>query len=143
MWMSLLLWVNVSLARCDETQLVFMNEETQIQTDFFNVLFYDESGRQQACEYLKKAEIIQLEEEVTMDNAYYIYIDEVLLQSKLINEGVARVNVEFEGYLHKLQKDEVIVIAQNEKPERENSSLWVLSGLFLLCILCAFLAIKL
>ena len=143
MWVSLLLWSSVSLVRCDETQLLFMNEEVQIQTDFFNILFYEEEGRQKACEYLEKAEVIQLEEEIMAENAYYIYTDEVLLQSKLIDEGLARVNIEFEGYLHKLQKEEVIVVAQSEKIKRENPSIWVISGLFVLCILCAFLAIKL
>lgn len=142
MWiLSLLLLTNVNYKVCDETRLVFENEEKEYQIDFFNVLFYDEQSRLKACEYLKESSLIELQEEPNAENAYYIYVNDQLFQTKLIENKWARVNVNFEEYLHDLKQKEVIVSADYDLPKRENASLWVLLGLFLLLCLCGFLAV--
>lgn len=139
--LSLLLLFNVQYTACDTNQLIFTQEEKNYSIDFFNVLFYDEQSHLKACEYLKNSDVIELEEEPLVENAYYIYTDGKLFQSVIIEKGWARVNMEFKGYLHSLKSEEVIVLANYEKVNRNNLSLWILSGLLILFCLCLFLAI--
>ena len=139
--LSLLLLTGVNYVACDETQLILASEKEEYKIDFFNVLFYDEQSRLKACEYLKKSDTIKLEEEPNAENAYYIYTDDQLLQRKLIENKWARINVDYEGYLYDIKQEEVIVLASYDMPKRENVSLWLLLGLFLLMCLCGFLAV--
>lgn len=132
LYLSLLLLVSVEYSQCDENHLVFTSPQNTYEIDFFNVLFYDEHSRLEACNLIQKASTIELERELLAKDAYYIYIDDRLLQKVVIDQELARVNINYPEYLHQFEKDEVITVAQYEQMNTNNSSIIVLSTLILL-----------
>lgn len=144
MWqLSLFLMLNVNLQSCTETELILQNEEKTYNIDFFNILFHSKEDRMIACKFLEESEKIELEEEPLIENAYYIYIDNQLLQERLVDEDLARVNVSFAGYRHDLNKQEVLTISEYQSENKKNRSIAIISGFFGLFLICAFVAWRL
>ncbi len=138
--MSLFLLIPVTVETCDEQQLVFQSENERIETVFFNLLFFDSSKKIEACNYLKKAEKIELEEEMQVENGYYIYTDGKMLQKIAIEMKWARINFDFEDYLYQIESEDMLVNANEEKLDYQNSSILILSFVLLLLLLCLLAA---
>lgn len=92
--LSFFLMSDVQVSVCDGEHLVFQKEEQIINAEYFNILFYHEKDRLIACDKLAKAERIDLETEINMENGQpvqvYVFVDGKLLQEILVNEGLAR-----------------------------------------------------
>ncbi|MGN1343223.1 MAG: hypothetical protein ACI4U3_01495 [Traorella sp.] len=127
--------INVEMVKCDSQSLQFKDENNIYDIDFFNVHFIDEN-RTQACEYLTKQQNIQLEKEPLAQNAYYIYIDEKLFQEILLEKEWAKVNLNYPEYLHQIKTEHVRVNAFVSMVSIKNHSFFILSGLFILVLLC-------
>lgn len=133
--LTLMLMINVEMVKCDSQSLQFKDENNIYDIDFFNVHFIDEN-RTQACEYLTKQQNIQLEKEPLAQNAYYIYIDEKLFQEILLEKEWAKVNLNYPEYLHQIKTEHVRVNAFVSMVSIKNHSFFILSGLFILVLLC-------
>lgn len=144
MWnLSLFNQVGVEYHTCNENQLILLDEEEMIETDFFNLLFYDVSKRKIACSYLEKQEHLTIVEEPKSENGVYLFVDGKLFQEIAIENKWARVNMHYEGYLYDLSQEERIVHAHVSQPIYENASLSILTFLLLFLVLCVGITSKL
>ena len=50
--LGLLFMQTVEYVECNQEYLILMDEETTYHVDFFNVIFYKEENRVEACKYL-------------------------------------------------------------------------------------------
>ena len=137
--LGLLFMQSVEFVECNQKDLIVTDEQTTYHIDFFNVIFYKEENRLEACRYLEEAEIIKIEEEKYVSNAYYIYVDGILLQEIIVDEGLGKQNIHYVDYLHNFEKKEQKVMANYENISRNNRSLYILGSLFLFLILSLFL----
>lgn len=133
--LSLLFMQSVEYVECNHEYLVLSDEEITYNIDFFNVIFYEEENRLEACRYLKEAERIEIEEEKYVYNAYYIYVDGLLLQEIIVEEELGKQNINYVEYLHDFEKEEQRVMANYEIVHRNNRSIYILGFLFLFLIL--------
>ena len=141
--MSPFLLKQVTYKTCDEIQLIFLLEEKEISISFFNLIFFDEEKRMNACKYLQDAKKIQLEEEPLSNTEYYIFTDDVLFQKKAIEEKWARASMNYEGYLYDLSEHEMIVSAHTKTYPYETSSYWIVIILLVLTFLSIWIVRKL
>ena len=137
--LGLLFMQSVEFVECNQKDLIVTDEQTTYHIDFFNVIFYKEENRLEACRYLEEAETIKIEEEKYVSNAYYIYVDGILLQEIIVDEGLGKQNIHYVDYLHNFEKKEQKVIANYENISRNNRSFYILGFLFLFLILSLFL----
>lgn len=137
--LSLLFMQSVEYVECNQEYLILMDEETTYHVDFFNVIFYKEENRVEACKYLENADKIEIEEEKYVSNAYYIYVDGLLLQELIVEEELGKQNINYVEYLHNFEKKEQKVIANYENIKRNNRSFYILGFLFLFLMLSLFL----
>lgn len=137
--LGLLFMQSVEYVECNQNDLILADEQTTYHIDFFNVVFYIDENRLEACRYLEEAETIEIEEEKHVLNAYYIYVDGILLQEIIVEEELGKQNIHYVDYLHNFEKKEQKVIANYENISRNNRSLYILGFLFLFLILSLFL----
>ncbi len=137
--LGLLFMQNVEYVECNQKYLILTDEQTTFNIDFFNVIFYKEENRLEACRYLEDAEKIEIEEEKYVSNAYYIYVDGKLLQEIIVDEELGKQNIHYVEYLHNFEKKEQKVIANYENMSRNNRSFYILGFLFLFVMLSLFL----
>ena len=137
--LGLLFMQSVEYVECNQKYLILTDEKTTYNVDFFNVIFYKEENRLEACRYLEEAEIIEIEEEKYVSNAYYIYVDGILLQEMIVEEELGKQNIHYVEYLHNFEKKEQKVIANYENMSRNNRSFYILGFLFLFLTLSLFL----
>ena len=137
--LGLLFMQTVEYVECNEEYLILMGEEITYNIDFFNVIFYEESNRLEACRYIEEANEIKIEEEKYIFNAYYIYVDGILLQEMIVKEELGKQNIHYVDYLHNFEKKEQKVIANYENIKRNNRSFYILGFLFLFLVISLFL----
>ena len=137
--LGLLFMQNVEYVECNQKYLILTDEQTTYNIDFFNVVFYKDENRLEACRYLEDAEKIEIEEEKYVSNAYYIYVDGKLLQEIIVDEELGKQNIHYVEYLHNFEKKEQKVIANYENMSRNNRSFYILGFLFLFVMLSLFL----
>lgn len=126
---------SVEYVECNQEHLILIDEEITYDIDFFNVIFYENSGREEACRILQDAKTIVIEEEKIVDNAYYIYVDEKLLQEIIVEKELGKQNIKYVGYLHNFEKNEHNVVADYQHKNRNNRSFYILGFLFLFLLL--------
>ena len=61
--LGLLFMQSVEYVECNQNYLILTDEQTTYHIDFFNVIFYKEENRLEACRYLEDAEKSEIEEE--------------------------------------------------------------------------------
>ena len=137
--LGLLFMQSVEYVECNQNDLILTDEQTTYNIDFFNVVFYKDENRLEACRYLEEAETIEIEEEKHVSNAYYIYVDGILLQEIIVEEELGKQNIHYVDYLHNFEKKEQKVIANYENISRNNRSFYILGFLFLFLMLSLFL----
>ena len=137
--LGLLFMQSVEFVECNQNYLILTDEQTTYNIDFFNVIFYKEENRLEACRYLEDAEKIEIEEEKYVSNAYYIYVDGILLQEIIVDEELGKQNIHYVEYLHNFEKKEQKVMANYENISRNNRSFYILGFLFLFLMLSLFL----
>ena len=133
--LGLLFIQNVEYVECNQEHLKLLNEQMVYDIDFFNIVFYEENNRFEACRYLKEAEMIALEEEPSALNAYYIYVDGKLLQEILVEKGLGKQNINYVDYLYSFEKEEQKVLLNYHDINRNNRSIYILGIVFLFVLL--------
>lgn len=105
--MSLLLLSNQEVAeveKCDENDLFLLVNDQLIEADFFNLIFYSAEKRNVMCEYLLNAEkvsVVKDKQSSTQDVvAYYLFVDESLVQEIAIQKNLARIAIHSPEYLY-------------------------------------------
>ena len=141
--LGLLFMQSVEYVECNQENLILTDEQTTYNIDFFNVIFYKEENRLVACRYLEEAERIEIESEKHVSNAYYIYVDGILLQEIIVDEELGKQNIHYVEYLHNFEKKEQKVMANYENMSRNNRSFYILGFLFLFVMFSLFLTIVL
>lgn len=139
--LGLLFMQSVEYVECNQENLILTDEQTTYNIDFFNVIFYKEENRLVACRYLEEAERIEIESEKHVSNAYYIYVDGILLQEIIVDEELGKQNIHYVEYLHNFEKKEQKVMANYENMSRNNRSFYILGFLFLFVMFSLFLTI--
>lgn len=134
--MSLFLFVNVIV--CNEEVLVLQDEYEVYDIDFFNLVFYSDEKRIEACKYLYNGEI-KLEQEPLAKDSYYIYVDNQMIQEIAVEKQWAKINFNYSEYLHIIEKDEVISVSYNNEVVRNNNAIIFLVSIFLCFLLSLFL----
>lgn len=141
--LSFLNELDVRLHTCNEKKLIFIDEEKLIETDFFNLLFYDDLKRLNACDYLKKQEYLTIVEEPKSESGVYVFVNGRLFQEIAIENKWARINMDYDGFMFKLSREEIVVNAKTIQPEYENASITILTLLLLFFVICAGITSKL
>lgn len=142
--LSLLFMQSVEYVECNQNYLILKDEQMTYDIDFFNVIFYEDDSRIEACRYLNEADTIEIEEEKYVLNGYYIYVDGKLLQEIIVEKDLGKQNIHYVGYLHNFEDKEQKIMANYENMNRNNHSFYVLGFLFLFLLisLCFTFVIK-
>ncbi len=130
--MSLFLLVNV--VSCNEEVLILQDEYNLYNIDFFNLIFYSDENRIEACRYLNNGEIT-IEKEPLAKDGYYIYVDNQLIQEVAVENEWAKIILNYPEYLHIIEEDEVKVVTADVQTSRNNYSIIVLFSLFFIFII--------
>ena len=130
--MSLFLLVNV--VSCNEEVLILQDEYDLYNIDFFNLIFYSDEKRIEACKYLNNGEIT-IEKEPLAKEGYYIYVNDQLIQEIALKNEWAKINLNYPEYLHIIEEDEIMVVNTNMKTERNNYSIITLLSLFFIFVI--------
>lgn len=136
--MSLFLLANV--VSCNEEVLILQNEYNVYNIDFFNLIFYSDEKRIEACKYLSNGEITIEKEPLAIDG-YYIYVDNQLIQEIAIENEWAKIILNYPEYLHIIEEDKSVVITKDVHISRNNHSITLLLSLFFVFIISLSLLI--
>lgn len=134
------LFLLVSIVSCNEEVLILQDEYNLYNIDFFNLIFYSDENRIEACKYLNNGEIT-IEKEPLAKESYYIYVDNQLIQEIAVENEWAKTNLNYPEYLHIIEKDETIIVNTDVEIERNNYSIIILLSLFFIFLICLSLFI--
>lgn len=128
----------VTLEKCNEKQLIFLQDEQIIEADFFNIIFHDPAARVHACEMIENADKIKIEKDkLIQEENYYIFLDGKLLQEILIQEDMAEIMIDYPDYkyISQMQKKEITaVMSEPVRMINTNRSWIILISLVTICI---------
>lgn len=137
--LSLFLFIGVEYSVCDENKLIFKEDNQIYDIDFFNLIFVDDKSRSLTCEYLSQANSIEIEKEPLAQNSYYIYVDDKLLHEIVIDQGWAKINLNYPEYLHQIKKNDEVISLNVNQYNKNNRSFYILTRLLFVFVGCLFI----
>ena len=123
------LFLLASVVTCNEEVLIINVGMEQYDIDFFNLIFYSDESRIEACKFLENKEIT-LEKEPLGKDSYYIYANNRLIQEIAIEEEWAKINLNYPEYLHIIEEDEMVISINSTKRNTNNHSIFILISMF-------------
>lgn len=128
-WMSFFLYslpvsepMDIEVEKCNENELYIRENDSLFSADFFNVTFVSKESRMQACELLMKSDHVQIEIDPLIHQEepllVYLFVDSNLFQSRLIEQKLAVISLEFQDYKYTkaMQEAEVVEVMGDATP---------------------------
>lgn len=119
----------VTFVSCKQDEIVVRYEEQDMQVSLFNIKIDESAGWNKTCDLLQQASQIKMEIDpssaINEPVPVYLFADDTLLQSALLKEDLAFIQIKNPEYTYEKQMEEAInateVVAQPKEQTKKTS----------------------